>query len=308
MVLRMSPTTGHPCSGVMALTDRVAAPDPPRSGKGSMEQRVHGPAEQYWSTRADVAAVEAVLTATHELLWISSPADAQAAAVRLVAELGGEVVTPDAAGGDALPVDVSFGEGGTLLPSAPAASVAHRQLVRHLPGFVRDAHRAVELAARTQRLAEEAEIDPLTGLATRRVVGRALGRLRSDDLVIMVDLDHFKQLNDTLGHGEGDRVLRSFGRAIGGCIRARDLAGRYGGEEFVIILTGSKDSDAAEVFLRRLRTLWEANRPHPVTFSAGIARVGSDPSQALPAADEAMYEAKRSGRDRWVWSRAPAAD
>lgn len=273
-----------------------------------MQPRVHGPADRHRSTRADIAAVEAVLAATHELLWISSRADAQATAVRLVAALGGAVVTPDAADGDALPVDVSFGEGGTLLPSAPVASVAHMQLARRLPGFVRDAHRAVELAARTRRLVEEAEVDPLTGLATRRVVGRALGRLRSDDLVIMLDLDRFKQLNDTLGHEQGDRVLRGFGRAIGACIRARDLAGRYGGEEFVIILTGSDGSDGAEAFLNRLRTAWGAVRPHPVTFSAGISRVGSDPSRALAAADEAMYEAKRSGRDRWVWSRAAATD
>lgn len=270
-----------------------------------MQPRVHGPADQQESTRPDMAAVEALLTATHELLWISSRADAQAAAVRLVAALGGTVVTPDASDGDTLPVDVSFGEGETLLPSAPAASVAHMQLVRHLPGFVRDAHRAVELADRTHRLVEEAEIDLLTGLATRRVVGRALGRLRGDDLVIMLDLDRFKQLNDTLGHGQGDRVLRGFGRAIRASVRARDLAGRYGGEEFVVILT---ESDDAEAFLDRLRTTWEASRPHPVTFSAGIARVGRDPAQALPAADEAMYEAKRSGRDRWVWSRAPARD
>lgn len=275
-----------------------------------MQPRVHGSADQHWSTRADadLAAVEAVLTATHELLWISSLADAQAAAVRLVMALGGAVVAPDALGDDALPVDVSFGEGGTLLPSAPAASVAHMQLVRYLPGFVRDAHRAVELAARTRRLVEEAEVDALTGLATRRVVGRALGRLRSDDLVIMLDLDHFKQLNDTLGHGQGDRVLRCFGRAIGACVRARDLAGRHGGEEFVIILTEGDRNDGAEVFLSRLRTVWETSRPHPVTFSAGIARVGSDPSQALRLADAAMYEAKQSGRDRWLRSRVPAAD
>lgn len=74
-------------------------------------------------------------------------------------------------------------------------------LARHLPRFVRDAQRALELTARTERLAEEADIDVLTGLATRRVFGRAIGRLQENDVVILLDLDHFKQLNDTQGHG-----------------------------------------------------------------------------------------------------------
>ena len=246
-----------------------------------------------------------VLAATRDLLWLATPAQARDVAVGLVEALGGEVVPATRADGDAVPVDLSFGEGEPLLPWSRGDAAVHALLLRHMPRFVRDAHRAVELTARTARLAEEAEIDPLTGLASRRMVGRALGRLHADDVIIMLDLDRFKELNDTLGHVEGDRVLRALGRAITETVRARDLAGRYGGEEFVVVQPESDEAEGAEAFLGRLRTVWERSRPHPVTFSAGIARAGADPSQALKAADEAMYEAKRAGRDRWVWAGRP---
>ncbi len=255
-------------------------------------------------TLAEGSHAPAVLRATRDLLWIESPDDAKAAAIRLVASLGGDVVAADQADGGALPVDVSFGVGIPLLPAAAPASVARMLLERHLPGFVRDAHRAVELAARTTRLTQDAEHDALTGLANRRLVGRALARLRSGDVVILLDLDHFKRLNDTLGHEQGDEVLRAFGRTLNDTVRARDLAARYGGEEFVVVLPASDDPDDAEAFLRRLRRSWEAARPHAVTFSAGLARAGDDPAQAMPAADAAMYAAKQAGRDRWIWSQA----
>lgn len=240
----------------------------------------------------------ALLTATQELLWISSAEDAQAAAVRLVEALGGRVVPAEHADGDALPVDVSFGHGAPLLPVASGAGRAREALARALPAFVRDAHRAVELAERTGRLAEEASVDPLTGLANRRAVGRGLGRLRPDDVLVVLDLDHFKRLNDTLGHPQGDLVLRALGQVLSESIRARDLAGRLGGEEFVVVLS-TEDGTGAEAFLERLRERWEDVRPHPVTFSAGIARVGAHPEGALHQADAAMYRAKAAGRDRW---------
>jgi diguanylate cyclase (GGDEF)-like protein len=247
--------------------------------------------------------LRARLAATRELLWISSAADAQAAAIRFVEALGGSVVPAEEADGAALPVDVSFGHGVPLLPTASATGGTDTALARALPAFVRDAHRALELAERTERLAEEASIDVLTGLPNRRAVGRALGRLRPDDELVVLDLDHFKRLNDTLGHPQGDRVLRALGEVLSDSVRARDLAGRFGGEEFIIVLS-AEDGTGAEAFLERLRARWETVRPHPVTFSAGIARGGDHPQRALRQADAAMYRAKAAGRDRWCWAEA----
>ncbi len=106
-------------------------------------------------------------------------------------------------------------------------------------------------------------------------------------------------MNDTLGHPEGDRVLEALGRTLAAGLRARDHAGRYGGEEFVVILGGDGLPDP---FLERLRREWEVARPHPVTFSAGVAYARPDPKHALEAADRALYRAKASGRDQWQWA------
>ena len=83
----------------------------------------------------------------------------------------------------------------------------------------------------------------------------------------MIDLDHFKAINDSLGHREGDKVLRLFGHTLAATVRAADQVGRYGGEEFVVILP----ENGAERFLARLRIEWMRARPYPVTFSAGLA-------------------------------------
>lgn len=246
---------------------------------------------------ADVA-VSVVLDATRALLWIETAADASAAARGLIEDLGGRTVAALTATGDALPVDVSFGVGEPVLPAAPRSSVARMLLERHLPIFVRDAQRALELADQTSRLIEDASIDSLTGLANRRMLSRALGRLRPGDTVIMIDLDHFKAINDTLDHQEGDRVLRILGHTLAANVRAADRVGRYGGDEFVVVAFESQP----ESFLTRLRLEWEKTRPYPITFSAGIAPARPDPRRALKAADRAMYRAKASGRDQWQWA------
>ena len=243
------------------------------------------------------AGLEAVLDAMRQLLWIETPQEAADVAGRLITAFGGERIPARASTSDAVPVDVSFGSGEPLLPVAPAFSVARLLIERHLPSFVLDAHRILELADKTVRLAEDASIDVLTGLANRRMLDRMLRRLSANDVVILVDLDHFKAVNDTLGHPEGDRVLKVLGRTITTSMRAKDQAGRYGGEEFVVILGDSQGDPGS--FLVRLRREWEIARPHPITFSAGVAPVGPDPGHALQAADRALYRAKESGRDQW---------
>jgi diguanylate cyclase (GGDEF)-like protein len=241
--------------------------------------------------------LRAVLDATRALLWIKTPSEAATVARDLVERLGGSVVPAGTAGVETLPVDVCFGVDGPSLPAAEKSSLASMLLERHLPVFVRDVNRALELADQTSRFAEDAAVDALTGLPNRRVLNRALGRLRPDDTVVMIDLDHFKSINDTRGHEEGDKVLRLFGHTLASTVRAADRAGRYGGEEFVVIVSGPEPGP----FLDRLRAEWARVRPYEVTFSAGAAG-GSEPRRALQAADRAMYRAKRSGRDQWQWA------
>jgi len=249
-------------------------------------------------TPAAGESLERVLEATRGLLWIKSAEDAHAAARDLVEGLGGTLVATDKAGAGALSVDVSFGVGEPLLPSAPLASVARTLLELHIPGFVRDANRALELVNQAIRLAQDASIDILTGLPNRRMLGRVLGRIDDGDIVILIDLDYFKKINDTFGHDEGDRVLRAFGGVLLDAVRAKDRVGRYGGEEFVVILS----EHTPEQFLTRLESVWIGTRPRPITFSAGAARAGSNPRRALEAADRAMYRAKELGRDQWQWA------
>jgi diguanylate cyclase (GGDEF)-like protein len=242
------------------------------------------------------AAQSAVLDATRALLWIQSPAAVGAIARDLIELLGGRIVAASDAAEDALPVDVSFGLGEPVLPAAPPSGVARMLLERYLPAFVRDAQRALELLDRRTRLGQDASIDSLTGLPNRRTLARALGRLRPGDTVVMIDLDHFKAINDTLGRDEGDKVLQLFAHTLAATVRAADQVGRYGGEEFVAILPAG----GAERFLARLRIEWMRRRPYPVTFSAGVASAAPDPRRALHAAALARYRAKQEGRNRWV--------
>ena len=249
--------------------------------------------------RSPLAPAEVLMGATRALFWVESATDAKLIAVNLVSALGGSVVSSSRMDGDALPVDLSFGQGEPVVPCAPTNSAARMLLERCMPSFIVDAHRALELRTRMDRLVEAASVDTLTGLPNRRAMGRALGRLKADDVVIMLDLDHFKRVNDTLGHAGGDQVLSGLGRALQATVRGTDLAGRFGGEEFLIVLSGTSDPDA---FLRRLRVIWSAVRPSPITFSAGIALAGEKVNQAVGAADQAMYRAKESGRDQWAWA------
>lgn len=168
---------------------------------------------------------------------------------------------------------------------------------------------AAQLSDALAAMAQQAATDPLTGLPNRRSLDQTLAaqlamaqREGRPFSVLMLDLDHFKAVNDTHGHGVGDAVLRSFAQRIQAQLRRSDVCARYGGEEFAVVLPGTASAlalDAAE----RLR-LAVAGAPLvpnvPVTVSVGAAtwREDEDAAALLGRADAALYEAKRAGRDR----------
>jgi len=173
--------------------------------------------------------------------------------------------------------------------------------------------RSGEELARLNRALEEMSVrDPLTGLLNRRYLDEAMAREiaqaeRGGQPVsfVLIDLDHFKRLNDSHGHRAGDAVLQAVGGLLSACIRAGDLACRYGGEEFLLVLPGA----SAEAALERTDELRRALAALPVdsdgtpihaTLSAGIAAYpdhGTTREELIRKADAALYSAKTSGRD-----------
>jgi diguanylate cyclase (GGDEF)-like protein len=144
-------------------------------------------------------------------------------------------------------------------------------------------------------------IDPLTGLANRRGQARFLTEAEPGDVLIVIDLDHFKQVNDELGHAVGDHVLTTFGSLLLGQLRTRDRAARSGGEELLVLLRCG-ESRCGEQLVRRLRDA-VAREQLGVTFSAGLAVLRADQTtdQAIADADRATYCAKHAGRDQaWI--------
>jgi len=148
--------------------------------------------------------------------------------------------------------------------------------------------------------------DVLTGLPNRRAFFERLtaqAQTGEPACVAMIDIDHFKQVNDRLGHAAGDAVLRHFADLARSSFRADDMVGRIGGEEFAVILRGVSVDQACAICQRlvdRLSTMEIATPMGPVrvTISSGIAVIGDDGEAAMAAADQALYAAKRGGRSR----------
>lgn len=159
-----------------------------------------------------------------------------------------------------------------------------------------------------------AKIDVLTGLPNRRYFDEVLAierpRRRANDSlgILMIDIDHFKILNDRFGHSTGDHVLRAVAGAIAQGVRAEDTPARYGGEEFAVLLRRTSAEQAIEVAERIRRSVVQLHPAslgidEPVTVSVGVAVAGPE-QVAIPGlverADQALYRAKRLGRDRVV--------
>lgn len=162
----------------------------------------------------DHDALAAVLAATRALLTAARPEQVAGIVKTLVHDLGGGLVPARLADGHALPMDVALGFGEPLLPWAEPVSVAAMRLSSVLPGFLQDAHGVLHRLHGEQRRTEEADTDLLTGLLSRRAWMRRLGSAESGDALCLIDLDHFKTINDEAGHAAGDEVLRTVGALL----------------------------------------------------------------------------------------------
>lgn len=173
-----------------------------------------------------------------------------------------------------------------------------------------------ELRDKNEALAQLSTTDGLTGVRSRRYVDEILSieflrarRYGQPLALAMADLDHFKRVNDCFGHTAGDAVLRGVGDLLRGRLRASDVAGRYGGEEFIVILP-QNDVEGATVFAERWREDVEVARftssdgeNIPVTLSVGVASYDpalETPESLVRKADQALYAAKAAGRNRVV--------
>ncbi|MHC4101824.1 MAG: GGDEF domain-containing protein [Planctomycetota bacterium] len=203
-----------------------------------------------------------------------------------------------------------IGELSRAIRQALTNATAHRleahRLRKSMDHSIRqETHRA------TGRLQREAQTDPLTGLGNRRALREQLVRLveeASDQKQVLaalwIDVDHFKKVNDALGHSAGDACLAFLGKLLRSSLRDRDCAFRNGGDEFVVLMPGASGDIGVKV-AERIRSLFgqlawtHARLPRP-TISIGVAAVRpaekDDPRELIRRADEAMYAAKRAGR------------
>jgi diguanylate cyclase (GGDEF)-like protein len=165
-----------------------------------------------------------------------------------------------------------------------------------------------ELLEANRALAQAAVTDGLTGLKNHRAFQESLHsaaqmaeRLQQPLSLVMFDIDHFKQFNDTYGHPAGDELLRQVAQVLRESARAYDVAARYGGEEFALLLPNTALEQAVQVAERLRQQIRAIENPHaPVSASFGVAtyRRGTPPATLVYEADAALYRAKRNGRDQ----------
>jgi diguanylate cyclase (GGDEF)-like protein len=209
---------------------------------------------------------------------------------------------------------------GKLILFADEFSAEARETVGWLVGH---AVIALENARLHRTVQRQALVDSLTGLANRRLCEAALEkemaraqRFNEPLALILADLDKFKAVNDAYGHAAGDEVLREFARTLQDCIREIDLAGRWGGEEFIVILPGTDLAGGAKLAERIRGELAAREALSPggerlaITASLGVADYDGNgsPADLLGAADAALYAAKRAGRNRVVAAGEPSVE
>jgi diguanylate cyclase (GGDEF)-like protein len=267
--------------------------------------------------REALARLGEALAATHdarELLRIVAATAVEATSARgsrIVSADGSVVVSGDADGDGErliLPLTASGERFGTLELVGGSFSEEQRMNAASLA-----AHAVVALEnARLHGMVErQALVDGLTGLANRRAASDALHaevaraeRLETPLSVVLADLDEFKEVNDVHGHAVGDEVLRVVAEVLRETLRESDVAGRWGGEEFLLLLPGADEEGAAQLAERVRVALAARGIPSApglrVTASFGVAEYAGETNseQLLEAADGALYRAKRAGKDR----------
>jgi diguanylate cyclase (GGDEF)-like protein len=206
---------------------------------------------------------------------------------------------------------------GALVAEQPArrGSRIERRILAMMERFASHGSLAIENAYLLAEVRELTITDPLTGLANRRhldsVLDQALTQAARGNgtlALLMVDIDHFKSLNDTYGHQTGDDVLRLVAQTLARDLRAGDLAARYGGEEFSIVMPGATGPEVSEAAERIREAVTRIEHEVSVTISIGVAwapQHGVDRVTLTEAADGALYTAKHSGRNRVALAPVP---
>ncbi|HZT85196.1 MAG TPA: GGDEF domain-containing protein [Gaiellaceae bacterium] len=257
------------------------------------------------------------LAATHDsqqLLRIVAAAAVEATAARgsRITSADGSVVSRGDVDGDGerlvLPLIAAGERFGTLELVADEFGKEERM---NAASLVAHAVVALENARLHGMVERQALVDGLTGLANRRAAADALHaeaaraqRLETPLSIVLADLDGFKDVNDVYGHPVGDEVLRVFSGVLRETLRESDVAGRWGGEEFLLLLPGADEEGAAQLADRTRGELADRRIPGVrglrVTASFGVAEYTGQPTteELVAAADAALYRAKRAGKDR----------
>jgi diguanylate cyclase (GGDEF)-like protein len=207
-----------------------------------------------------------------------------------------------------VPISIAGKTVGVTHAVGPDNAPPDRAAVQYLEITSRRASERIAMLRAFEKSETQARSDPLTGLSNRRSLENGVRDLQQKGVpygLAYGDLDHFKLLNDTHGHEAGDQALRLFSRVLRDSIRPTDIASRYGGEEFVLVLPGA-DTETAALILERIRVnlilALTGGRVAPFTVSFGLASsVDADTfEEVLAVADRALLAAKAAGRDRVI--------
>ena len=213
---------------------------------------------------------------------------------------------------------------GVIIVFASTRNAALRSQWKSFKSKIRELRDQEALAILNDELRLIASLDPLTGIQNRRSAQENIARIWDDPgcakpaiAFLMLDIDNFKQLNDSLGHAAGDECIKAVASKISFNLGDGDIVSRHGGEEFLVVLTGTNAGDAFAA-AERIRNSVVSVQPEnsadgpacPVTISVGLARWQGEetPQMLINRADEALYEAKRRGKNQTVVAPPPLGD